>query len=215
MPFSLVGVSNNIAEVDPGFQAARMTLRPDQTRNYQSTTAISGGMTTVTAGTAVWSMRYNGPRLLLVRRLSVSLTTTVGFTAAIRLQLGLFRAFNWITSDTGGTAIGTIPQNQHRSSMTRVAVPPEIRIAAAAAAGVTAGTRTLETVALAQVQGYSPAATAGSVIPLHQFIVQDSGDYPMVLQASEGLVLTYGVTGTAGGTTVLTAAVEWAEADSY
>jgi len=214
MAIKIVGASNNHASVDADPAALEVTGRPDQTLNWQSTTGVSGNVATVAANGPLCSLRNTGPNLIIVRRLSMSFRVSTGFTAGQELRFAVFRAFNYTSGDTGGTEIfSSALQNRHSTNLAPVAFAPDIRVPTTG--GLTVGTRTLESIPLGAVHAWTAAATASLVIPITNLLSQDAGDYPVVLAANEGLVMTNQVLMGAGGVGVLVMNVEWAEATAY
>lgn len=205
------GSSGNVAEVDATFKAARATIRPEECINWNSFGATSGLLAGASANTAVFSLRNTGTNLILVHRLQVGFITTTAFTTAQGLTYAAYKATGFSASDSGGTALYTAGQNKYRTSFTNIASAPDIRISSTAA--LTAGTRTLETVALGIAGGSSTAV--GTSLPPTGLLTHDAGDYPVVLAQNEGIIINNLVAMGAAGVINLHVNIEFSENTSY
>lgn len=186
-------------------------MRPPEVINWQTIGATSGAMTVVAAAGPVFSFRNIGTNLIMVRRVTVGFSVTTAFTTAQALQYGLFKATSFSASDTGGTALYTAGQNKHRTSFTNITTAPDIRIGSTGA--LTAGTRTLDTVSIG-IAGGAAQAVGASLQPTPLF-QHDSGDYPLILAANEGFVITNLTTMGAAGVINLHVNIEYAEATAF
>ena len=205
------GFSGVVDEVDTTFRARRITIRPPEVINWNSIGGISGLLTGVAAAGPVFSVRNTGSNLLMFRRVSVGYVTTTAFTTAQGLIYNMIKANSFSASDTGGTALYTAGANKHRNSMTNITSAPDIRIASTAA--LTAGTRTLETVALASAAGTTSGV--GTSMPITPLFSHDPGDYPLILAQNEGFIITNGIAMGAAGVINLIVNIEFAEAASF
>ena len=125
--------------------------------------------------------------------------------------MAYFFARSFSASDTGGTALAiTGSQNKHRTSL---ATPTSLDCRISSTAALTAGTRTLDTVALAATYGSSTAV--GTSMPVTPLLSNDAGDYPVVLAQNEGLVVTNLIAMGAAGVINLSVNIEFAEATSF
>ncbi len=207
--------TGNGLEIDSGFRAARVAMRPPETGGWHSISAQSGALAATGAGATVFSLRNISAKLILVRRIGVGLIATTGFTAAQKLDVALFAARGFATSDSGGTAIAVTGSNgKHRTAL---ATPTSLDCRIATTGALTTGTRTLDVNALSQQAGWALAATAGVIIPPApaNLFSHDTGDYPLVLAQNEGLVLTLPTALAAGGVANLIVNLEFAEADAF
>ena len=79
----------------------------------------------------------------------------------------------------------------------------------ATTAANTAGTRTLDTQAMAFTQGQSTAI--GTVLVQQPIFLHQTGDYPLILAANEGFIINNVQTMGATGVINLTVTVDWME----
>lgn len=202
----------SVQAVDATFKASRSTLRPAEVIGWYSFGATSGALTGVAAAGPVFSLRNTGTNLLKVRRLQVGFVTTTAFTTCTQgLAYNLLFATGFTVSDSGGTALYTAGQNKHRQSFTNITSAPDVRISTTAA--ITAGTRTLNTIAMGVAGGTS--AAVGDSMPITSLLSHDAGDYPIILAQNEGLVVTNAIAMGAAGVIALHVNIEFAEVASY
>lgn len=211
MAIQVQGNGGTTQEVDATFRAARVTLRPAELIGYYSISGASGALTGVAANGPVFSFRNTGSNLMLIRRVTIGFVVTTAFTAAQGLDYQLFRANSFTASDTGGTALFTAGQNKHRNAFTNITSAPDIRISSTGA--LTAGTRTLETIAMGNAGGAAQAL--GAATPSNDLIQHDPGDYPLVLAQNEGFIVANGIAMGAAGVIRLGVSVEYAETAAY
>ena len=205
------GFSGVVDEVDATFRARRISIRPPEVINWNSISGVSGLLTAVAAAGPVFSFRNTGASLIMVRRISVGFITTTAFAAAQGLYYSLIKANAFTVSDSTGTPLYTAGANKHRNSFTNIASAPDVRIAAAAA--LTAGTRTLESIQIASACGTSNAV--GSSMPLSPVFSHNPGDYPLILAQNEGFIITNGIVMGAIGVINLLVNIEFAEVAAF
>jgi hypothetical protein len=224
MPIQLQdGSTANLAGVDATFKALRVSLRPAECIGWWSLGAQSAALSTgIAANASVFSLRNIGANPLLIRRVGAGLignaAAGAGFTAAQKVDFGLYIARSWSTSDSGGTAITITSNNlKHRTSL---ANPTNLDCRISSGAALTAGTRTLDANTLSQVAGYAPVTTPGVIVALapDNLLQHAAGDYPVVLAQNEGAIIApltaFGAyTGTPNFTLYVN--LEFAEATSY
>jgi hypothetical protein len=209
------GIDGTGVKVDLPFNAARTSDYPSPSLGWNSISAQSGAMTGIAAGGTIFSLRNLSAKLILVRRIGIGLIVSTGFTTAQKLDVALLAARGFTVSDSSGTAIALTGSNgKHRTSL---ATPTSLDCRISGAAALTAGTRTLDTLPLAQQAGWALAATAGVVIapaPANLFS-HDTGDHPLVLNQNEGFVLTLPTALGAAGAVWALVNMEFAEADAF
>lgn len=195
------------AEVDATHKAQRASLRPAQVLSWSSIADKTGLVTVLAANATLFSLRNTGANVVLVRRVQMQWITTTTFTAAQRLEYGLYIA-SFSSADAGGTALNA-GSGKHRTTMSTPAI--EARIALTTA--LTAGSRTLSPSPVGIAAMFSNAV--GATMQQTSLLSQDAGDHPIVLGTNEGLVLNNLVLMGAAGVGVVYLNVEFAEAASY
>ncbi len=199
--------------VDPGFGAARVTMRPMDVLGWNSVGVATGNVTGLAAGATLFSFRNISANPVVVRRAGIGFVTTVPFTAAQMVGFGLLAARNFTASDTGGTAIAFTGNNgKHRTAL-GTPTSLDCRISTTAALG--AGTRTVDANSLAMQAGWSGAAGVSIAPALNNLLAHDTGDYPIVLAQNEGLLIANLTAMGAAGVGVAYVALEFAEASAF
>lgn len=209
---SLAGV---VMEVDPTFKASRTSIRPMECLAWVPVGARSGALTGAVANSAVFSFRNLSANPIIIRRVGVGLIATTGFTAAQELAWGLKVARAFTVSDSAGTPVALTGNNCKARTSLGTLTSVDCRIAAAAA--LTAGTKTLDTNDIGVTGTYAPATTAGVLLTPsdRNLLSHDAGDHPLVLATNEGFNIMNLVAMGAGGVGTLYVNMEVAEAASY
>jgi hypothetical protein len=206
--------STVLQTIDPTFLAARYSERPPEILGAYQIGLTSGALTVAAAGSTVYSFRWapaTSTNLCLLRRVEIGFSTITAFTAAQSLQYSMQFARQWTANDTGGTTAAFTQTNtgKFRTTMPTSAFAGGGQIMIANTGANTAGTRTLDTQAMAFTQGSSTAlATTMLNNPLYQ---HQTGDYPIILAANEGFIINNVQTMGAAGVINLTVNVEWFE----
>lgn len=204
-------VSAVTADVDTTLKALRTSGRPPEALGWIGIAATSGAATVIAAAGPVFAFRNLSSNLILVRKMQVGFATTTAFTTAQSLRYDLIIARSFTVSDSGGTAIAvTGSQNKLRTSLS---TPTSLDVRIATTAALTAGTRTLDTVALGMVVGVS--TTVGTVVPMASLFEQPANGYPIVLAQNEGLIVANGLVMGAAGVGNILVSMEFAEVTAY
>lgn len=217
MAIQIQGNGGTIGEVESATRAVRTTPRPiDSATNGGSfsLSAITGIMAAGIAGASeVVQFRWvSTTHLALIKRVRITAGVLgTAFTAGTVL-FDLTAARAWTAAGTGGGA-ATLTTNQakRRTSMqtSQLGTTGEVRIATTAALG--AGTKTLDTMPLRSViTGVANTAFIPMLAGNDGLLFEaNSGDYPLVLAASEGFVIRTTVPAT--GTWTAHIGIDWEE----
>ena len=206
--------STVLQTIDPTFLAARYSERPPEILGAYQIGLTSGALTVAAAGSTVYSFRWAPAvttNLCMLRRVEIGFSTITAFTAAQSLQYSMQLARQWTANDTGGTAAAFTQTNtgKFRTTMPTSAFAGGGQIMIANTGANAAGTRTLDTQAMAFTQGSSTAlATTMLNNPIYQ---HQTGDYPIILAANEGFIINNVQLMGATGVINLTVNVEWFE----
>lgn len=193
-------------------KAARAAIVPNDVINWQSFTMKTGLLTGAAAGSSIGSLRNGGSNLLLIRRIGLGIVENTAFTTAQLVDFACYVARGYTVADSGGTQINLGGNNnKHRTSLTTLSGTVDLRIAAAAA--LTAGTRTLDSTPVAGIGVW--AGAVGTLLPKvsDNLFAQHTGDYPLVLAQNEGLILSPITLMGAAGVLTLYWDLEFAEVD--
>jgi hypothetical protein len=206
--------STTLLTVDPTFAAIRVSDHPPEILGAYQMGLTSGALTAAAAGSTVYSFRWapaTSTLLCMVRRVEIGFSTTTAFTTAQSLQYSLQIARNWTASDTGGTAAAFTQTNtaKFRTVMPTSAFAGGGQLMIATTGANTAGTRTLDTQAMAFTNGTSSAvATSLPATPIYQ---HQPGDYPLIFAQNEGFIINNVQLMGAAGVINLVVNVEWME----
>lgn len=224
MALQIQGNGGVVMEVDgTTFRAQRMAARPV---DHGALGAYCIGMRSgiiaaaLAANAEVFQFRWSdATRFAVVRKIRVSAAvTTTFFAAGVPMQLDLLKATGWSAAGSGGTRATPAALLKRRTSMGSTLVAAS-DIGIASTAGLTAGTKTLETLALSSIVAACPitASLNGAIIDPGTIMWQaevGDGEHPLVLAQNEGFVIT-SVAVPATGTWTLGVTVDWAEVTAY
>lgn len=211
-------------EVDGTFKAARFSTRP---LDYQTFGAAAGktlghyavSMSTAaalyTANVGLCAIRWTDPtNLFVLQRIKVSVAVAAAVTAQRLDPIQAFVARGYTVRDaTNATVVNLTGNNQKQRTLMGSSLVANLDVASAAA-GLTGGTKTLDTNAFGSV-GLSGAAIAAlGTGQLNQDMYEPdmaSGHHPITLTNNEGIFIQWGTTSLATGTVVVTVIMRWAE----
>lgn len=207
--------SANILEVEANTKAARVTLRPEDygSLGIYSLGAPSGVMAAaLAANSPIFSFRWtHATNLCLVKRVVFSAGSILAFAAGVA-QFNLFVARSFTVVDSGGTSI--LPsgnQNKLRTSGMGTTLLGDARISSTAT--LTAGTRTLDSNAIANAVVGVPAVAGQQLLQPYAMVDQRPGEHPIILAQNEGLVIQATVPAT--GTWTFGVKLDWSELTAY
>ena len=174
----------------------------------------SGLMTTIAAGTGsaghVFAFRWASATLRArVQRIKLKWQTTVAFTAAQELQFSIFRLTGYSASHAAGTAATLTSPNLKKFSGGATSALTDARIATAAA--LTAGTHTLDAMAMGTLICWSQASATEPIAAEATFESDAQVGHIMKFVANEGFIVRNEVVQGAVGVGRLLVEVDWAE----
>lgn len=217
MTTQIIGVTTaNTAEVEAATKAMRITPRPEDygALGIYSVAGVSGIMAAgITQSSVIWSFRWgSGTATALIKRIVFSAAVdTVAFTIGIAWwNLHFVQSFT--ASDSGGTSL--LPSgnmNKLRTLGMGTSLLTDARISSTAA--LTAGTRYVSQDALSGLMCGVPATAGVLLTPPKTLVDSRPGEFPIVLQQNEGLVLKTTVPLT--GTWKFAVKVDWTEIAPY
>lgn len=204
------GVANAALAVEPKYNAARVTLYPNE-GDWFDIALETGNLTAVAAGGVLFMMRNLTTKTLRLSRLIVRMWVFTAFTAAQELGIQIFRASGVGTSDTGGTNITAIPRlglPAQNASIFAVSTNGLMNISTTGA--LTAGTRTLDTNPIYVKSGF--LNTVGALIIDEAIDFNENGtDCPGLFAQNEGIEIVNKVLMGAAGLVRLQIRARWDE----
>jgi hypothetical protein len=177
-----------LQEVDPLYKASRVALRPFEGLARHSVGAVSGAVTGLASTGVVFSLRNTSTsNNLLISRMGMGYITTTAFTAAQKMDYGLFVARAFTLSDSGGTAI---PMTGNNTKLrTSLATPTGVDMRISTTTAIVSGTRTLDASPIAVIGGFSTGVGVVINTTPDNLLSQYSGEHPLILAPNEGIVL--------------------------
>ena len=219
MPIQVQGNSGVVSDVDgTTFRAQKVTSRPTEYGafgHYRLATTIGLVVTQAANGTLLSFRWADASRLCVVNRVRLECLQTAAATATIWPTFSVFIARSFSASDTSGTALTLTGNSFKKKTSMGTTLLTDARISAAAA-GVSAGTRTLDANPIMTLNTTQIITTPGAISYMKEYSVQGAGDHPIVLATNEGLIVQgpstiFGAAGTAN----LIVEIEWAEVSAY
>jgi len=194
----------NIKPVDPGnngsFEAG------------MSSGVIAAGLA---ANSELFQFRWtDATRLAIINTITISAAvSTTFFAAGVPMQISLFKATGWSANGSGGTTLTPAAILKKKTTMANSLLGFAQIINTTA---LVAGTKTIEANPITTIVAGCPitGSLQPQILAPTNLLEVQAGEYPLVLAAKEGFVLTLpAVPGT--GTWQLTVTVDWTEASTY
>jgi hypothetical protein len=219
MAIQLQGNGGTTAEVDgTTFRALRSVQKPldyGAFGSYRLSTTIALVVTQAANGT-LFAFRWgDATRLCVIQDIRLQFMQTAAATATIMPVFSVFQARSWSVSDSAGTAL-TLTTNsfKKRTSMGTTLVT-DIR-KSALAAGLTAGTRTLDADPIIQLPVQSTITTPNASLYTVDLDLDSGTAHPLIFAQNEGFIVqgpsvVFGAAGTAN----LAVDVAWTEIASF
>lgn len=224
MGITVIGNGGTVAEVDGStFRTLRTTIRPPDhgafgAYSFASSTGILPAA--LAANSEVFHFRWpDATRLCVINEVKISaVVSTTMFAAGVPVQIDMVKAAAWTVQGTGGTAVTLSGSFKKRAAMgNSLLTAGDIRVATTA--GLTAGTRTTEGAAFAQVLAAGPITGAlnGQIVAPGTMLFRsevEAGQHPLVLAQNEGFVIR-SVAVPATGTWMMAVQIDWTELTAY
>lgn len=218
------------AEVDPFFQALRVSLRPldyktDSGRLLGHYSIV--GLTSAAAFSAnavLAALRWADPdKLCVIRQIRAFFYVATAITAQRLDPLTLSVARGYTVRDaTNATTVSLAASSSQKlrstmgTSLLQNSNGGNIDVASAAA-GLSDGTKVVDSSPIGFMALSDGASIAGLGTGKSGIVYdsKDAGAHPIVLQQNEGILLSHGATAVATGTAIAGIAIDWAEVDGF
>ena len=220
MSIQVQGNGGTVAEVDgTTFRAVRITPRPIDygTLGHYRIAATVPLVVTQAANGSLLSFRWgDATRFAVISKIKLSCLQTAAATATIMPSFEVFIARGFSASDSAGTAITLTGNNMKKRTSMGTSLLTDLRVSAVAA-GLTAGTRTLDANAVLQMPTQQTITTPNATLYAAELdIGAGDGNHPIVLAQNEGIIVrgptvVFGAAGTAN----LVVELSWAEVTAY
>ena len=218
MAIQLQGFSGIVDETEGVFRARRQVIYPVDPKTLGAYTigASSGNIAaTLAANSTLFSFRWGSAvARAVLEYVSVWLVVATAITTSVLFDLEMMLARSFTASDSGGTALSLVGNNNKRKTTMGTSLVTDMRIASTGA--LTVGTRTLAGNASGRIKA-STGTLAGTVIfgGIALYSVINPWEYPVVLAQNEGFLIRNPLAGPATGTLALGVNVSWWETDVY
>jgi hypothetical protein len=219
MAFQVQGNSGTVAEVGgTTFRALKVQQAPldhGAFGQYRVSTTVALVVSQAANGT-LFSFRWgDATRLCVPSFIRLQCLQTAAATATIWPSFEVFIARSFSVSDSIGTALTLTGNSMKKRTSMGTTLVTDIR-KATVAAGLTAGTRTLDADPILQMPTTQVVTTPNPNIALAQIDFADGIDHPLVFAQNEGFIVrgpttVFGLAGTAN----LVVDVAWAEVTAY
>lgn len=221
MGIQIQGNGGTIAEVDgTTFRSQRIVSKPVEFAglgHYRLATTVALVVTQAANGT-LFSFRWgDATRYCVLQKLKLELLQTAAATATIMPTYQAFIARSFSVSDSAGTALTKTGDNfKKRTTGMGTTLVTDIR-KSAVAAGLTAGTRTLDADPFLEIATNSTITTPNAIVYRDAYEASTAdGVHPYVFAQNEGFIvrgptIVFGAAGTAN----LGIEVAWAEVSAY
>lgn len=220
MAIQIQGNGGVVSEVDgTTFRALRTTPKPIEfgAFGHYRVAATVPLVVTQAANGALFSFRWaDATRLAVITKLRLSCMQTAAATATIMPSFNVFVARGFSASDSAGTAVTLTGNNMKKRTSMGTSLVTDIRYSAVAA-GLTAGTRTLDAQPILTMPTQQVITTPNPTLYIQDLDVGvGDGNHPIILAQNEGLIVSgpsviFGAAGTAN----LVVDLSWAEVSSY
>ena len=219
MGITIIGNGGVVAEVDgTTFRALRVTQRPLEYGafgHYRVSTTVALTAVQAANGT-LYSFRWgDATRLCVPMFIRIEHNQTAAATATIFPVFQVFVARSFSVSDSLGTAITLTGNSMKKRTNMGTTLVTDIR-KSTIAAGLTAGTRTLDADPIIEMLSQQTITTANQMVYRKEADFSNASDKPLVFAQNEGFIvrgptIVYG----AAGTSNLVVDVAWAEVAAY
>lgn len=219
----LGNASGQSAEVDPAFDALRVTNRPIEALGAYAISVVTGTLAAALAANAqIFQFKNTTANLAIISKLRLRLLPLTPFTAATLTDHTSFDAVmaRSYAAGGGGTTL-TLTGNNAKRRTSHATSGCQINVSTTAA--LTLAT-TLDAHPFAQSlrkgNRVNPAAATEETIPvtiegLEYWPDIACGDYPVVLAQNEGFVIRNRTVWPAAGTAIAVIECAWSEATAY
>ncbi len=203
------------AQVDPTFQALRVSPRPWEWRTITQDNGgghfrgrfVTGLTTGIAADGAIFSVRWTDPNFVFVlNRFIVSACITTAFGTGQENSVNLFKLTSFTAADSGGTTLTLGSAGRKRTSNMNPSRIQDIRVATTAA--LTPGTAVSDTVMSYAVV---PVTNVVGVCDTGVLFDVNLGEHPLAIGPLEGIRVAIAVAQGATGVVRWSMVMDWME----
>jgi len=205
------GATTDLLTIDPTAKAARTTIRPNEVTGAYRWTATSGSIAAATAAGILFTWKYTGSGVAVLRRIDVGLNVTTAYTqGGLRVSTYFVRT-TFTQGSTNATAV-TLTGNNGKKRTSHATTNASAFILTTT--GITGDTASGEDVTpfcstLLNLPG------SINVVGPQTLYQDDPTDFPLVFAANEGFRIKNDTAFAATGVSSLTVIVEYDEMAAY
>lgn len=205
------GATTDLLTIDPTAKAARATLRPNEVTGAYGWTATSGSIAAATAAGVLFTWKYTGSGVAVLRKIHVGLQVTTAYTqGGIRMSSYFVRTA--FTQGGGNGTLVTLTGNNGKRRTSHATTTAAAYICTTT--GITGDTATGEDATPFGSLVLNLPASIGVVVP--QTLYQDDPtDHPLVFAQNEGFRIKNDTAFAATGVSNLIVMVEYDEMAAY
>ena len=220
MAIQLAGNSGVIVDADGAtFRAVRTAARPTDhgSLGHYRVAATIPLLVSQAANGTLFSLRWgDATRLCAITKIRLSVMQTAAATATIMPNFEVFVARSFSVSDSGGVAVVLTGNNMKKRTNMGTSLVSDIRTSSVAA-GLTLGTKTLDTQPVMVLQTQQVITTPNpNLYVIDVNVGAADGNHPFLLAVNEGMIIRgptvgFGLAGTAN----LVVDMSWVELAAY
>ena len=204
------GASTDILTIDPSAKAARTTIRPNEVTGAYRWAATSGSIVGGTATGILFTWKYIGTGVAVLRRIDVGLQVTTAYTQGSLRVSSYFVRTAFTQGSAGGTAV-TLGGNNGKKRTSHGST--NVSAVICTTGGITDTTTGEDTTPFGSTVLNLPASIS-VVVP--QILYQDDPtDFPFVFAQNEGFRIKNDTAFAATGVSNLIVTVEYDEMAAY
>jgi hypothetical protein len=205
------GATTDLLTIDPTAKAARTTIRPNEVTGAYRWSATSGAIAAATAAGILFTWKYTGSGVAVLRRIDVGLNVTTAYTQGGLKVSAYFVRTSFTQGSTNATAV-TLTGNNGKKRTSHLTTNASAFICTTT--GITGDTAAGEDATPWCYALLNQPANIGIVAP--QILYQDDPtDFPLVFAANEGFRIKNDTAFAATGVANLIVTVEYDEMAAY
>jgi hypothetical protein len=205
------GATTDLLTIDPTAKAARVTLRPNEVTGAYRWTSTSGSIAAATAASVLFTWKYTGSGVAVLRRIDVGLQVTTAYTQGGIRMSSYFVRTSFTQGITNATAI-TLTANNGKKKTSHPTTTAAAYICTTT--GITGDIAAGEDATPFGSTVLNMPASIGVVVP--QILYQDDPtDHPLIFAQNEGFRIKNDTAFAATGQSNLIVMVEYDEMSAY
>jgi hypothetical protein len=205
------GASTDILTIDPTAKAARTTIRPNEVTGAYKWSATSGSIAASTAAGILFTWKYTGTGVAVLRKIELGLNVTTAYTqGGVRVSTYFVRT-SFTQGSTNATAVTLSGNNGKKRTSHATSNVSSYILTTTGISGDTAASE--DATPFCSTLLNLPGSI--NVVGPQTLYQDDPTDYPMVFVQNEGFRIKNDTAFAATGVSSLTVIVEYDEMTAY